>query len=115
MTHRGEIVAAAVRLSGIKITDLAKRLKKSRKWVYDCFDNKSLSFDVILAVGKIIHHDFSKEFPQLSETKSTKKIQILAESRSKYSLDDNSAEYWKNKYLHLLEEYNLLLIKKSKL
>lgn len=114
MTHRGEIVAKAVRMSGIKITDLAKRLKKSRKWVYDSFENKSLSYDVILSIGKVIHHDFSKEFPQLSEAKSSKKSQLVAEARTKYSLDDNSAEYWKNKYLHLLEEYNLLLIKKSK-
>lgn len=111
MTHRGEIVAKAVKLSGVKITDLAKKLKKSRKWLYDSFANKNLSFDVILAIGKVIRHDFSEDFPQLTSIHS--KPAKLADSKIKYAADQNSVEYWKNKYLLLLEEYNQLL-KKAK-
>jgi hypothetical protein len=99
MQHKGEIVEKAVRQSGIPLTKLVARLGKSRKWIYNAFENPQLSFDVIIEIGKIIHYDFSTDFKELKATQSNDLL-------NNTSLE---TEYWKNKYLNLLEEYKILL------
>ena len=103
MQHRGEIVEKAVRESGFSLTKLAQRMGKSRKWLYDAFENPNLSIEFILEIGKIIYHDFSSAFlfpvPQ-----------IVSEQQvySNQSHQDEIA-YWKDKYIQVLEENNRLL------
>jgi predicted transcriptional regulator len=102
MQHRGEIIKVAVYESGFSITDIAKRLGRSRKWMYIMFENSNVSLDVVLEIGKIIHHDFSEDMPELkSQIRTTQQSTALPES------------YWKDKYLKLLEEYNELLKSKK--
>ncbi len=108
MQHRGEIVKDAVYKSGYSITELAKRMGKSRRWVYLMFENHSVSLDVILQIGQIIHYNFTKEIADLYPFKK-----ILSKSLSDSQNEDFSSDYWKNKYLHLLEEYNELLKEKN--
>ena len=103
MQHRGEIIKEAVYKSGFPITELAKRMKKSRRWVYLLFENPLVSIDTILEIGSIIHYDFSEEIEVLRPN-------ILNEAISLYSKEE---DYWKNKYLKLLEEYNELLKKSN--
>lgn len=104
MKHRGEIIKEAVYKSGYPITELAKRMGKSRRWVYLLFENNTVSIDIMLQIGKIIHYDFSEELNRPSANLFT-----VNEPPSLYISDE---EYWKNKYLNLLEEYNELLKKK---
>jgi hypothetical protein len=99
MQHKGEIVEKAVRQSGIPLTKLVARLGRSRKWIYNAFENPQLSLDVILEIGKIIHYDFSNEIKELNSNNS------VNETRPDY----NEVEFWKNKYLLLLEDYKKLL------
>ncbi|MBP6755269.1 MAG: CRISPR-associated protein Cas4 [Bacteroidia bacterium] len=103
MQHRGEIIKEAVYKSGFPITELAKRMGKSRRWVYLLFDNPTVSIDTVLQIGAIIHYDFSDEI-------ETIKPHVLNDSAINYSKEE---VYWKNKYLKLLEEYNELLKKKK--
>lgn len=105
MQHKGEIVEKAVRESGYSITKLAARLGKSRRWVYDAFQNRNLSIDVILEIGKVIFYDFSNEILELKRFK----VNAQDSAQFTYQVDENSVEYWKNKYLDLLEKYNRLL------
>ncbi len=77
---------------------------KSRRWVYLLFENNTVSIDIMLQIGKIIHYDFSEELNRPSANLFT-----VNEPPSLYISDE---EYWKNKYLNLLEEYNELLKKK---
>ena len=100
MQHKGEIVEKAVRQSGIPLTKLVKRLGKSRKWIYNAFENPQLSIDYILEIGNAIHYDFTNEIKELSSNTN-----IVSEPKPIYQ----DAEYWKNKYLNLLEEYKTLL------
>ena len=104
MQHRGEIIKEAVYKSGYPITELAKRMGKSRRWVYLLFENNTVSIDIMLQIGKIIHYDVSEELNTPSANLFT-----VNEPPSLYISDE---EYWKNKYLNLLEEYNELLKKK---
>ena len=63
MEHRGEIIEKEIRESGIPLTTVAKRMGKTRQWLYLLFDNPNASLDHMLEIGKIIYHDFSKNIP----------------------------------------------------
>ena len=105
MQHRGEIIKEAVYKSGYPITELAKRMGKSRRWVYLLFENATVTIDIMLQIGRVIHYDFSEEL----NTANTN-LYALNEPPNPYLSDE---DYWKNKYLSLLEEYNELLKKKT--
>lgn len=107
MEHRGEIVKKAVYKSGYPITELAKRLSKSRRWIYLMFENANISLDIVLQIGKIIHYDFKDEIKEFNSYQNT-----INESVFDYQNDRSEVEYWKNKYLKLLEEYNEILKKR---
>ena len=73
--------------------------------MYLLFENTNVSLDVILQIGEVIHYDFSQEIKELKPTS-----QIVNDNLSPYgSATQKDVEYWKNKYLSLLEEYNQLL------
>ena len=101
MQHRGEIIEKAVRESGFPIAELARRMKKSRRTIYNLFENPHLSMEEILQIGKIIHHDFNSVFTEVS-----KYVSIVGEPEVPYG---DSAAYWKDRYIALLEKYNALL------
>jgi predicted transcriptional regulator len=104
MQHRGEILKEAIYKSGIPITELAKRMGKSRRWMYLMFENSTVSLDIVLQIGKLIHHDFTDEIKEFNSTST-----IVNEPPTIYAKEAPVADYWKDKYLRLLEEYNLLL------
>jgi len=103
--HKGQVIEKAVKESGISITQLAKKIKKSRQSVYNIFETQNVPLDLIIEIGKAIHYDFSKDIKQL-KVYSTKTDTVIAE--------EDNAEYWKQKYISLLEEYNQLLKAKKK-
>jgi predicted transcriptional regulator len=107
MQHRGEIIRKAVYNSGLTITEIAKSIGKSRKWMYLMFENSNVSLDLVLKIGKIIRYDFTADFKELSSS-SRIKSELFVSSEE----HEPNAEFWKNKYLKLLEEYNELLKKK---
>ena len=98
MIHRGEIVEQAVRSSGHNLSSLAKRLGKSRKWLYDAFENPMLSLEYMIEIGKLIHYDFSDHIPELRRT--------YVSNEESSSLNEPS---WKDKFIALLEEHQRLL------
>ncbi len=104
MQHRGEIIKLAVYQSGYSITKLAERLGKSRRWMYLQFENSNVSLDLILKISEIIHHDFSDDIKELKNNSKA-----VNDPKNLYSNDE--VEFWKNKYLTLLEEYTELLKK----
>ncbi|MFN8282349.1 MAG: hypothetical protein U0U67_03995 [Chitinophagales bacterium] len=103
MQHKGEILEKAIRESGIPIIKVAKMLGKSRRWMYHTFENNNVSIDVILEIGKIIHHDFSKDI------KGLVKYKLASDENT-----EDKSEFWKNKYVELLEKYNDLLLSQNK-
>ncbi len=106
MEHRGELLEAAIRYSGIPVTRIVKKLNRSRRWLYNQFGRPDVPLDVMLEIGKIIRHDFSTEIIDLRPSLRTKSI--LAEG-SDVGYGEQSAQFWKDKFMNLLEEYNDLL------
>jgi len=116
MQHKGEIVEKAVRESGYPITRLAKKLGKTARWMYFLFNNPNAPVNYILEIGEAIHYDFSDEIEEL------KKFRRLQNNNNQLSGGDvdnvplkekKEVEYWKNKYLELLEQYTALLRMKN--
>jgi hypothetical protein len=65
MASRGEIVKKVVQESGLSISGLAKKINISRAQLYLDFGNPEMSFDRILAIGKVLKHDFSNDFKEI--------------------------------------------------
>ncbi|MFM2285350.1 MAG: hypothetical protein RLZZ543_847 [Bacteroidota bacterium] len=106
MQHRGELLEAAIRKSGIPITRIVNQLKHSRRWLYNQFSRPDVSIDVMLDIGKIIHHNFAQE---LLELKQDRRINGISKEDDGVGYGEQSAQFWKDKYMRLLEEYNELL------
>lgn len=105
MEHRGEIVEQAIRKSGYPITKIAEKIGKSRRWMYLMFDNPTVSYEIIIKIGKIINHDFTEEIKALRKHLPS----AFHEEQEVYG--NKNAAYWKQKYYDLLEEYNSFLKK----
>jgi hypothetical protein len=108
MPHRGEIVAEAVRKSGIKLSKLHSALKISRPTLYRRFEEPNLDFDFIRDVGRIISHDFVAEFPELKPPATLAPQPIEA-----FRLDN--LDDCKNKLLHVYDLYTDILTKHNAL
>lgn len=98
MIHEGEILEKAIRSSGVSIAFLANKTGYSRRHFYNLFNNDVIPMDLSIKVGDIINYDFSLDLKKLNKFKKFVKIQTYEET-----------DFWKNKYLDLLEKYNLLL------
>lgn len=105
--HKGKIIEKAVRSNGVSITNLAKKMNRSRQWIYHIFESNQVSTDIIIEIGKAIHHDFSNDISSISNILKTKPTTNAAS-------DNEGVEYWKQKYILLLEEYNNLLKRKTR-
>lgn len=109
--HYGQIVEYWVRKNGYSITDLATELDVNRRSIYNYFQNKYLKIDIILKIGRVIRHDFSKEFPEYFTPEDFeygykgRPVAMFAGAA-----ENDSDENWKDKYLNLLEAYNEALI-----
>jgi hypothetical protein len=88
--HIGNIVQNQVKKSGIKIAELARRINKSRRFIYVLFENKNAPLHYVQEIGNALHYDFSSE---ISGIDKTKEIEVC----------------WKDKYISLLEEHQQLL------
>jgi|694.fasta_scaffold72290_2 transcriptional regulator with XRE-family HTH domain len=103
--HRGEIVEDAIRKSGFSLKKLSERLGISRNTLYNRFRDPQLSYEFIIAVGNIIHYNFSLDFAELrSETNEVRESPINYIER-----DASELLKLKKKYTDLLERYNKLL------
>lgn len=99
MQHRGKIIEAAVRESGISISKLCELMGKSRRWMYLVFENEKVPLDYVFKIGQIIKHDFTEELNDLRYLANQHDFQKETPEQV-----DNYL-YWKIKYYELLEEY----------
>lgn len=92
--HRGQIVKKAVYDSGMNISELSRRIGKSRRFIYIMFDKEDMPLHYIREIGKAIQYDFFED-----TKKENTDLPHLYQKE----------QYWKDKYLNLLEEHNNLL------
>ncbi|WP_316811947.1 helix-turn-helix transcriptional regulator [Pedobacter heparinus] len=111
----GRVIEHIVREDHVGISELSRKLHVSRRTIYNWFNQKTLSYEIIYKIGKAIKHDFSKEFPDdfIAANQESKANAVLFTDGDDHEDDayTNSVNYWMNKYISLLEKYNELLRK----
>lgn len=113
--HYGEIIERTIRRNGYSISELSRLMSVNRRSIYNWFNQSKFKTDIIFKIGCALKHDFSVEFPELFSSEEFTK----AFSQSKFSADINVFEevekinYWKDKYINLLEDYNQILAMQS--
>ncbi len=106
--NNGEIVELVIRRNNYSISELSRKLNVSRRSIYNWFTQKNLSIEVIYKIGEALGYDFSIDFPEIYHHKRVVDINhINIESNLDYN--QNSANYWRNKYIVLLEKHNEIL------
>jgi len=109
--HYGEVIERTVRRNGYSISALARSMKVNRRSIYNWFKQPKFKEEIIFKIGCALKYDFSTEFPELFVSEEFQKAfnyspaqinELLTEERDKIN-------YWKDKYINLLEEYNQIL------
>ena len=113
--HHGQIVEYRVRKNAYCISDLARACRINRRSIYNWFNSKRLKEEIILRIGLTIKHDFSHEFPEFFKNDDFSAIHQIQDAKPVYvsHITQDHNELWKDKYLHLLQEYNDLILKDS--
>lgn len=112
MIHRGKILKNFIEnlTPKVSIASLARKLEYDRTTVYQHFGNDKLDYTTIMKYGKALKHDFSVEFPDMLQYMSTVE-EPLAEYRvTTVSEALQERDYWKDKYIALMEKHNELIM-----
>lgn len=96
----GRLLEKVIRKKGLNISKLAKAIGVDRRSMYNWFSEPELKEGILERIAEAIDHDFSAEVP----TATIKNPDLIASSKE--IRDD---EYWKDKYIDLLERYSDLL------
>lgn len=90
----------AVRASEWSITALVQKLNLSRKNIHNYFENRDLEDYIVKRLEHVLHFNITND----NHDNGT-----VGESNYTHYSTEGSAQYWKDKYLDLLEKYTLLL------
>lgn len=115
MKHAGEIVKSVVADRGISVSELARRLGRTRAFVYGLFENPSINTAVLEQLRQVLNYPFSELLGNkstagdyssgfLSEAELNSLQERLAAAR-------NEAEHWKMKYYEVVAQFNEHLLK----
>jgi transcriptional regulator with XRE-family HTH domain len=106
----GQIVEKVVKLDRMSISEISRKLNVSRRTLYNWFETKNLSADIIEKIGLVIGHDFSEEFPDMFE--ENKNLRESDFNNTNQQTKENISDpiyYWMDKYIKLLERFNEVL------
>jgi AcrR family transcriptional regulator len=107
--HHGQLIEYTIRRNGYSISDLARELCINRRSIYNYFKSPKIRHDVLLSIGKILRHDFSRELPGVfTQAEINHMNNPVKEFKYPEFISAETDEY-KEKYLSLLEKYNDLL------
>lgn len=110
LLKQGEILERLVRRDRMGISELSRKLNVSRRTIYNWFGQDRIGHEVIWQVGKLLGQDLSSSFPEAFPKYSSESASPTADPGKQVGTDSNSVYFWMNKYIHLLEKYNNLLV-----
>lgn len=108
--HYGNLVERIIRRNDYSISELARITHVSRSSIYKWFNQRDLRPDIIFRIGCALKHDFSIEFPELFSSDEFQKAfnspsHLEIEAPPQESDEQKPHNYWKDKYIRVLEEY----------
>jgi len=107
--HRGQLLEDVVKASGIKKEKVAEKAGYQRTSYYKHIKEPELPYHILTSYGKAINYDFTELLPEMPKyifqepEESYNKTLTLDEAR-------NQIDYWKGKYIDLLEQFNKLVL-----
>ena len=109
--HRGEALQAAISNSDLTIKQITTRARFSRSSYYNHIADPNLPFEVLIKYGKVIKHDFTQEIPGMEKYQFSDEITPRPQPKT---FDEAIADrdYWRDKYIALLERYNNVIEQK---
>lgn len=110
LLKQGEILERLVRRDRMGISELSRKLNVSRRTIYNWFGQDRIGHEVIWQVGRLLGQDLSSSFPEAFPKYSSEPTSQTADPGKQIGSDSNSVYFWMNKYIHLLEKYNDLLV-----
>jgi DNA-binding CsgD family transcriptional regulator len=109
--HHGQLLERVVRRAPIGISEIARKLKISRRTIYNWFESDKINLDVLRKIGHIIGYNFSTDLP---EEFMADKIQGMDQQFNQmpfiHSTQNDTAYYWMGRYIQLLENVNQTLL-----
>lgn len=110
LTNRGKVLELIAKSSDISVSALARKMEYNRATVYRHFETEDLDFSILRRYGTALKHDFSIEFPEMIQLSGFVEEPLTAYKASTISEVLQERDYWKDKYLALLERHNLLIM-----
>ena len=106
--HRGEVLQLAVRKHKLKITQVVKKLGISRGTFYNHIEDPNLPLEVLEKYGKALGYDFTTDLPEMSKYTFEEPSEVYGQQPSTIEEAIKQRDYWKDKYIALLEEHHRL-------
>jgi hypothetical protein len=100
---RGRLLAIAVEGTGLNKEDVASKAGYSRSAYYKHIENPNLDDHILIAYGRAMNYDFTELIPELP------KYLKLDDSAKVNEQLLRERDYWKDKYVELLEKYNKMI------
>jgi len=101
--HMGQLLEKAIRKKGLNITAIARAIGVQRRTMYNWFSTKDLNVDIMQRISKVIVYDFGQ--PELAPAIVVPDVVEVANDL----VTIKNEEYWKDKYIDLLERYSSIL------
>ena len=101
--HMGKLLEQVVRRKELNITELSRAVGVQRRTMYNWFSMPDLSEAILQRISKVIVYDFR----QPEQKPSIIAPNIVDVATDLITLDNE--EYWKDKYIDLLERYSKML------
>jgi hypothetical protein len=106
--HRGELLKEAVETTRLNKEEVAAKAGYTRSTYYKHIQDSDLPYHILTAYGKAIHFDFTEFLPEMPRY-------IVEEPEENYNEGltpevRKQIDYWRNKYIDLLEKFNQLVM-----
>lgn len=101
--HMGQLLEKAIRKKGLNITAIARAIGVQRRTMYNWFSTKDLNVEIMQRISKVIVYDFGQ--PELAPAIVVPDVVEVANDL----VTIKNEEYWKDKYIDLLERYSSIL------
>ncbi len=97
--HKGRVLERVIRKKGINISQLAKKIGVNRRSLYNYFQEKNLKSIVFEKIAAAINYDFMLEYPNILIGEPSIQGAFYGPKMAQ------DVDYWKNKYISLLERH----------
>ncbi len=109
--HRGHILQHAVEATRFKKEDIAAKAGYTRSSYYKHIQDPDLPFHILTSYGKALKIDFTDDLPEMPKYVIEEQDTVYTQGMTIGDLH-KQIEYWKDKYIELLEKYNKLIEEK---